>query len=116
MPGVSALPMIVAQCDAVISLVDDDYYTRAWCTVEATIVQTLRRSYHMHLWFEQVPLRPESKTTQAGERWCLRAAPWNLEFSMADKGLTFEEDRPKVMFLERQSKLLGQDLNVPATS
>ncbi|KAI6122377.1 hypothetical protein EDD16DRAFT_1572188, partial [Pisolithus croceorrhizus] len=33
-PGVAALPMIIAQCNALISLVDDAYHTRAWCSVE----------------------------------------------------------------------------------
>ncbi|KAK3368033.1 hypothetical protein B0H63DRAFT_536265 [Podospora didyma] len=55
--GVSALPIMVAQCDAVISLTGDSYYE-------------LRR------------------------------------FGMIDKKLSYEEDRPKVMILERQTKFL----------
>ena len=74
MPGVSALPMILAQCNAVISLVDDKYHNRAWCSVEVMMA---------------------------------REGPMDLEVVMAEKQLTFGEDRPKVLFLERQSKLLG---------
>jgi len=40
-------------------------------------------------------------------KWVLREAPMDLEVVMAEKQLSFEDDRPKVLFLERQSKLLG---------
>ncbi|KAI6151539.1 hypothetical protein BKA82DRAFT_4100375 [Pisolithus tinctorius] len=98
-PGVAALPMIIAQCDALISLVDDAYYTRAWCSVEAMMVQTLRRSYNHHMWYEHV-------LSDSGGG-ILREGPMDRNIVMTDKELTYEEDRPKVMFLERQSKLLG---------
>lgn len=107
MPGVSALPMIVAQCNAVISLLDEKYHTRAWCSVEVMLVQTLRRSYGLHLWYEQVLLQPDEKSQGGGKKWALQEAPMDLEISMADKQLSLEEDRSKVLFLERQSKLLG---------
>lgn len=107
MPGVSALPMIVAQCNAVISLLDDEYHTRAWCSVEAMMVQTLRRSYGLHLWYEHVLLSPDKITSGGVERGYLEQPPLDLEISMAEKNLSFEEDRSKVLFLERQSKLLG---------
>jgi hypothetical protein len=32
--GINALPLIVAQCNAMISLTDATYLTRAWCGVE----------------------------------------------------------------------------------
>ncbi|KAM0543702.1 hypothetical protein ACHAPJ_012151 [Fusarium lateritium] len=48
--GVHALPMILAQCNAVISLVDDTFYTRAWCSLESLLVQTLKQSYGIHRW------------------------------------------------------------------
>ncbi|KAF3355121.1 hypothetical protein HYQ45_000419 [Verticillium longisporum] len=99
MPGVSALPMIVAQCNAVISLVDGQYYERAWCSVEVMMVQQLRRAYGLHLWYEHI-------ATQHGA-WELREGALDMEIVMAEKKLTFESDRPKVLFLERQSKLLG---------
>ncbi|EEQ85427.2 uncharacterized protein BDCG_08696 [Blastomyces dermatitidis ER-3] len=111
-PGVSALPMILVQCDAVISLFDDLYHHRAWCSVEVMMVQTLRKSYGQHLWYEQV-LAPQSQgdADDAGEsrneKWILREGPIELEIVMAEKRLTFEEDRAKVLFLERQSRLLG---------
>ncbi|KAI6042771.1 hypothetical protein EDC04DRAFT_882016 [Pisolithus marmoratus] len=98
-PGVSALPMIIAQCNALISLVDDAYHTRAWCSVEVMMVRTLRKSYNLHMWYEHVPSEPGGGT--------LREGPTDLQIVMAEKFLTYESDRPKVLFLERQSKLLG---------
>ncbi|KIK16076.1 hypothetical protein PISMIDRAFT_637576 [Pisolithus microcarpus 441] len=98
-PGVAALPMIIAQCNALISLVDDAYHTRAWCSVEVMMVQTLRRSYNLHMWYEHVPSDSDGGT--------LREGPIDWQVVMKDKQLTYESDRPKVLFLERQSKLLG---------
>ncbi|KAL2753133.1 hypothetical protein ACRALDRAFT_1036735 [Sodiomyces alcalophilus JCM 7366] len=103
--GVAALPMILAQCDAMISLVDSEYYDRGWCSVEVIMAQTLRNSYGIHHWYEHLWLPAESGDGGGG-RWQLREAA-NQEIVMKDKLLTFEEDRSKVMFLERQSKLLG---------
>ncbi|KAM7224602.1 hypothetical protein V8F06_000383 [Rhypophila decipiens] len=100
MKGVSALPMILAQCNAVISLTDEDYYTRAWCSVEVMVAQTLAKSYGLHLWYEHV----YDDNTEKGQ---LKAGPLDMEIVMADKLLSFERDRPKVLFLERQSRLLG---------
>ncbi|KAI0630345.1 hypothetical protein C8Q77DRAFT_1064118 [Trametes polyzona] len=93
--GVNALPLNLAQCDAVISLVDEKYYTRAWCSVEVLMVQTLRRSWGIHLWYE---------CDQEGK---LREGPHDLDVDMRETKLTFEEERPKLRFLERQSRLLG---------
>ena len=107
MLGVSALPMIVAQSDSLISLVDDKYYSRAWCCVEVMIVQTLMKSYGLHQWYEHVLVHPNEGTEENDKQWILREAPLDLEINMAEKGLSFEEDRHKVLFLERQSKLLG---------
>jgi hypothetical protein len=39
--------------------------------------------------------------------WTLREGPMGLDLAIADKKLSFEEDRPTVMFLVRQSQLLG---------
>ncbi|KAI1807729.1 hypothetical protein F4811DRAFT_573245 [Daldinia bambusicola] len=106
MPGVHALPMILTQCDAVISIADELYYDRAWCSVEILLIQTLKRSYGLHLWYEQV-CAAGSDGEGKGEP-ILRDGPIGLEISLAKKKLSFEQvDRPKVMFLERQSKLLG---------
>jgi hypothetical protein len=94
--------MVIAQCDAMISLLDSEYYERGWCSVEVMMVQTLRRSYGLHLWFEDVPAR-EDELSNIG---LLRKAD-DREIIMKDVLLSYEEDRPKIMFLERQSKLLA---------
>ncbi|ROT36105.1 hypothetical protein SODALDRAFT_300418 [Sodiomyces alkalinus F11] len=105
--GVAALPMIIAQCDAMISLVDDQYYKRGWCAVEVLMAQTLRNSYGNHHWYEQLWLpAAESGDHLGGGGWHLREGA-NQDIVMKDKLLTYEEDRSKVVFLERQSKLLG---------
>ena len=115
--------MILAQCDAVISLVDDDYYDRARCSVEVLLVQTLKRTYGIHLWYEHVLEHPVS--TKVAEyvktkllkpvnvpveprRWALQRAQTEMDIDMAEKKLSLESDRPRVMFLERQSRLLGR--------
>lgn len=94
--------MVIAQCNALISLVDDTYYDRAWCAVEVMMLQALRRPYGLHLWYEHdMSAVPDSKES-------LRAGPKDFKITIANKKLTFEaEDRPKVRFLERQIKLLG---------
>ncbi|KAK3991251.1 hypothetical protein QBC44DRAFT_263383 [Cladorrhinum sp. PSN332] len=102
--GVNALPLITAQCNVVISLTDDEYHARAWCSVEVMMVQALRRSYNLHLWYEHVLPPPGS---EPGTAATLREGPIDLKIVMADKLLTFENDRPKVLFLEKQSRLLG---------
>lgn len=103
LPGVSALPMIVAQCNALISLVDETYYERAWCSVEVMMMQTLRKSYNIHLWYEHIV----EAANDGVENSYLREGPMDMEITMAEKCLTFETDRPKILFLERQTKLLG---------
>lgn len=107
MPGVNALPMILAQCDVLISLTDDQYLTRAWCCVEVLMVQVLKRSYNLHKWYEQVLAEPSQGTDGDVKQWMLRDGPMDLEIDVKDKLLSSEEDRPKILFLERQSKLLG---------
>ncbi|KAK4231023.1 hypothetical protein QBC38DRAFT_382758 [Podospora fimiseda] len=102
MAGVNALPIIIAQCNAIISLTDDEYHSRAWCSVEVMMVQALKKSYNLHLWYEHV-ISPEHKRGSG----TLREGPVGLKIVMANKFLTFETDRPKVLFLEKQSKLLG---------
>lgn len=110
-PGVAALPVSLAQCDAVISIVDDSIYDRAWCSVETMAIQTLQRSYGFHKWYEQVPCsraKVESTETHSTE-WCLREGPMDMTINMAEKELSLESDRPNVMFLERQQRLLGTE-------
>ena len=95
--------MILAQCDVVISLVDDEYHNRAWCSVEAMMISTLMKSYGVHEWYEQ----PAWGNGDAQRYGPLRPGPTGLEIRMAEKTLSYEGDRPTVLFLERQSKLLG---------
>ena len=99
--------MIIAQCDAVISLVDDEYYTRAWCSVEVMMVQRLRESYHRHIWYEHVLEESNGIREENCINGHLREGPMDMKIIMSEKKLRFEEDRSKVLFLERQSKLLG---------
>jgi len=96
--------MILAQCDFIVSLIDQEYYDRAWCSVEVIMAQILAKSYRLHQWYEYLPDVCDEALSDGGK---LRKAPLDLEVVMAHKRLTFETDRPKVMFLERQSKLLG---------
>ncbi|KAK4038066.1 hypothetical protein C8A01DRAFT_38026 [Parachaetomium inaequale] len=123
--GVSALPIIVTQCDAVISLVDETYYERAWCCVEAMMIGGLEcshSSYTVHRWYEHMSAdaaaaaaatspgsSPEQSDNQNNETggWTLQRAR-GLRLNMKDKKLTYEHDRQKVMFLARQSGLLGR--------
>ncbi|KAL8886796.1 MAG: hypothetical protein Q9215_005534 [Flavoplaca cf. flavocitrina] len=105
--GVRALPLNLAQCNSVITLADQDYESRAWCSVEALLAHTLRNSYHQHTWYEQVPIRV-AKDDQAAFR--LQQGQFNTTIPMSEKRLQFEEvDRPKVVFLERQSHLLANN-------
>lgn len=91
--------MILAQCNAVISLVDDHYYTRAWCALEVLLVQTLRRSYGLHLWYEHA--------SAGGGRWELRPGPADLRIELAEKKVTVPADKAKILFLGRQVELFG---------
>ena len=90
-----------------ISLIDDKYYSRAWCCVEVMIVQTLMKSYGLHQWYEHVLVQSNKDIEGSDEKWILQEGPLDLEINMAEKGLSFEEVRHKVLFLERQSKLLS---------
>ncbi|KXT12511.1 hypothetical protein AC579_10349 [Pseudocercospora musae] len=101
--GIAALPLLLAQCDAVISLVDDRYYDRAWCSVEVMMIHTLRKAYGVHQWYEFAVPAPGSVDCAASP---LRAGPECVQVALTSKLLRYEEDRPKILFLERQSKLL----------
>ena len=99
-PGVAALPMNLAQCNAMISLIDEEYYERSWCCIEVLMMQTLRKAYGIHQWYEHV-IEPGT-----AEEF-LRTGPWDLDINMAEKQVTYESDRSKILFLERQTRLLG---------
>ncbi|EXL63245.1 hypothetical protein FOCG_01605 [Fusarium oxysporum f. sp. radicis-lycopersici 26381] len=105
--GVHALPMILAQCNAVISLVDNDFPTRAWCSLESLLVQTLKQSYSIHQWYEQVPLGHGEDGEGGYGSWKLKVASINEKLNIREKSLTVKDDWPKVLFLEKQAKLLG---------
>jgi hypothetical protein len=92
--------MNLAQCDAMISLVDEQYYDRSWCCVEVILLQTLQKAYGVHLWYEHVIDHIEGKEA-------LRKGPTDTNISMINTKVTYESDRPKLLFLERQTRLLG---------
>ncbi|KAJ0358361.1 hypothetical protein COL26b_014498 [Colletotrichum chrysophilum] len=97
--GVAVLPMCVAQCNAMISVTEDNYYERAWCCVEVITIRALERSYHAHGWYKfEYDARQERKV--------LRDGRVTEELSVVSAKVTVESDRPKLEFLERQAKLL----------
>ena len=83
-------------------------------------------SYTVHRWYEHLsadaaaaaaasdaaarpgssPEQSDGQGNETGE-WTLQRAR-GLTLNMKDKKLTYEHDRPKVMFLARQSGLLGR--------
>ncbi|KAF4832580.1 hypothetical protein CGCSCA4_v013595 [Colletotrichum siamense] len=97
--GVAALPMCVAQCNAMISITEDNYYERAWCCVEVITIRALERSYHAHGWYE-------FGYDASQERKILRDGRVTEALSVASAKVTVDSDRPKLEFLERQAKLL----------
>ena len=104
---VLALPLNLAQCNSIVTLADAEYESRAWCSVEALLADTLRNSYHQHTWYEQVLDGPAEDGHQA---FRLQQGHMRLDTPMSKRRLRFEEeDRPKVVFLERQRHLLRND-------
>lgn len=85
--GIVSLPLNLAQCSAMISLIDDNYYERSWCSIKVMMIQTLRRSYRIHMWFK------DALDEVSGTRF-LRKGPIGLEINMAEKKVTYEYDRP----------------------
>lgn len=104
--GVAALPLIIAQCNVLISLTDETFLSRAWCCVEVMMMKTLIKSYGLHQPYEHIQPRSifegRGRTPQT-----LRKGPVQKEIVMAEKQLTLGEARPRVLFLERQSRFLG---------
>lgn len=104
--GIDALPLAVAQCNAMISLVDEIYYERAWCAVEIMLMRELVQAYQLHEWWEHVLHSPTSN--HLGRY--LRRGRINRDLDVSRLKLTREKlDRPKIDFLIRHSKLLGKD-------
>lgn len=115
--------MILTQCNALISIVDETYWTRSWCSVEALMIQILCRNYLYHEWFVLSPSSIESAKAGAAEAesksmnngkeqsqpdagWKLGRGPLDLEIDPRTKHMAWEEDRDITMFLERQARLL----------
>ncbi|KAL8903869.1 MAG: hypothetical protein Q9207_003640 [Kuettlingeria erythrocarpa] len=104
-PGVGALPLNLAQCNSVITLADQEYESRAWCSVEALLAHTLQDCYSGHTWYEQVPAGNGEDGRQVFK---LQQGQLRSAIPMSEKRLRFEEeDRPKIVFLERQRHLLA---------
>lgn len=101
--GVAALPIIVAQCNALISLVDQDYFSRAWCVVEVYMMHKLL-PYRRHALYKHTLQNPGTDRITG----YLSESDPAFEPDIAKLGVTYESDRPKVDFLLRQSKLLGK--------
>lgn len=100
----NALPLAVAQCDVVISLVDDDYYRRAWCAVEVRLSRELL-GHHRHEWREHILSQPGDLVN--GSLLPRDEEPPD-DSELGPGLLSYEtEDRPKVDFLIRQAKLLA---------
>jgi hypothetical protein len=89
-----------------ISLVDEEYYERAWCAVEVMLMRELIQSYHLHDWWEHVLHSPKTDRLNG----FLQRGKINRSLNVGNLKLTKEKlDRPKIDFLTRQSKLLGKD-------
>lgn len=100
--GIDSLPVAVTLCDVMISLIDDTYYERAWCGIEVMLMDVLASSYGIHKRWEHVV---ESSGTN------LRLAKSDRLIDPDKLKLTNErDDRPKIDFLARQSKLIGKDV------
>ncbi|OQN95998.1 hypothetical protein B0A48_17989 [Cryoendolithus antarcticus] len=106
--GVSALPLVITLCNTMISLVDDSYFSRAWCAVEALLMQSLLSyGHHKHLEhhvrrdgsgerFAEGSLSPSRRLEQLQD-----VATNDVKY-----GVTKPEDRTSIRFLARQAKLL----------
>jgi hypothetical protein len=97
--------MCIAQSNAMISIVDDEYYDRAWCCLEVQIINIFQRAYGVHSWYEY--RRVDDKL--GSQRYALRPGVLERWPSISESKLTVESDRPRLLFLERQGKLLGND-------
>jgi hypothetical protein len=96
-----------------ISLIDEGYYDRSWCCVEALMIQTLRKAYGIHLWYECSEGGGgggggggQGRKGGGGEE-SLHPGPLEKVIELRDKQVTLQSDLPKLLFLERQMKLLG---------
>jgi hypothetical protein len=101
--GVNSLAAVIRQVDAMISLVDDQYFERAWCSVEVEFVQRMRRKNGVPLWFADTEghlgRAPTISTTLEAAHDHEGGDPETLK-------LSYESDRPKVRFLFLQASLI----------
>ncbi|KAI0904145.1 hypothetical protein F4823DRAFT_232738 [Ustulina deusta] len=108
--GMNTLPLVLTQCNAIISLWERDYDERAWCCAEALLAQILKQSYGYHLWYESVPIKETdniSPRAGATSKEDLREVSLDRIIVPTSAKLTFDADRPIIRFLERQARLLG---------
>ncbi|KAK4552907.1 hypothetical protein LTR86_010039 [Recurvomyces mirabilis] len=111
--GVDSLPLAVTLCNAMISLVDETYYTRAWCAVEVLMMQAVLSTYDVHQWWSNPHQWWEHKldSDTDGSNGTLHKSGLKT-FDVSSLRLSHEKsDRPKIEFLNRQSRLLGKDDN-----
>lgn len=104
-PGLNALPINVTQCDAMISLVDDTYFRRAWCALESSMMQTLLYSHGQHRWYTHTLHSPETDRISG----CLERCSTRIFADPGKLSLSVESDRVKIAFLYKQSILLGNE-------
>lgn len=73
------------------------------------MIKRLRGSYNTHLWYEQPSKRngADEKDPGMASYECLREVSMELEIGVAEKKLSYENDRENIIFLERQSLLLS---------
>lgn len=72
--------------------------------MEALLAHTLQDSYHHHIWYEQVP---NGVGVDGRQAYKLQQGRAGSAIPISEKRLRFEkEDRPNIVFLERQRHLL----------
>lgn len=102
--------MTVAQCDAMLCLYDDEFFSRAWCAVEVLMLQTLEDSYGYHKRWEHHLIDPTNdpirgRLVQHNRLQEVR----RIEEDDHSFRLSREvEDRPTVRFLARQTRILAK--------
>ena len=101
--GVQSLMTVVMCVDAVLTIHSDGYFGRAWCATEVLFTQTLRDAYgeSFLLWLVAKEAEDGSVEISVGE---------TQSFTLASTALSFESDRPQVMFFNQQAKLLASEL------
>lgn len=105
--GVSALPLVIALCNTMISLVDDTYFARAWCAVEVLVMQSLLSyGHHRHLEHQRLAGTVQGRLVPSDRLAEVRDVAVNDMKYL----LTKPEDRASIRFLARQSELLARDV------